>query len=80
MFSNEKLSEKDLLIMEIEEADRIINTLKERIKHLLIDMENNPDNKEKLEDKYTVCRIKLMYEEQRYYRLLDDIRDYITRE
>jgi hypothetical protein len=80
MFANEKMSEKDLLIMEIEEVDRIVITLKDRLRNLLIDLEKNPGNKEYLEDKYTVCRIKLIYEEQRYYRLLDDLRDYITRE
>ncbi len=80
MFSNEKMSEKDLLIMEIEEADRIVITLKDRLRNLLMDLEKNPGNKEYFEDKYTVCRIKLIYEEQRYYRLLDYLRDYITRE
>lgn len=80
MFSSEKLSEKDLLIMEIEESDRIINTLKDRLRNLLKDLQENPGNKGYIEDKYTVCKIKLLYEEQRYYRLLDDLRDYITRE
>jgi hypothetical protein len=66
--------------MEIEEVDRIVITLKYRLRNLLSDLEKNPGNKEYLEDKYTVCRIKLIYEEQRYYRLLDDLREYITRE
>ena len=70
--------EREVLIIEIEESDRRITSLKEIIRAILVDISLfNSGHNNDLYYKYNTVRIKLIAEEQRYIRLLDDLRDTI---
>lgn len=70
--------EREVLIIELEECDRRITSFKEIIRAILVDINLfNSGHNNDLYYKYNTVRIKLIAEEQRYIRLLDDLRDTI---
>ena len=74
----EREREREVLIIELEECDKRINSLKERIRCILNDINLfNSGHNNDLYYKYNTVRIKLIAEEKRYIRLLDDLRDTI---
>ena len=74
----EREREREVLIIELEECDKRINSLKERIRSILNDINLfNSEHNNDLYYKYNTVRIQLIAEEKRYISLLDDLRDTI---